>query len=173
MARPPKPTALKLIQGNPGKRATGKQEPDPTYLADLTPPGWLSDAAAQVWEEVAPRLARNKLLTEVDVEALAMGCTAMAQYRLAAARVGDQAVKGKPMQDAEGNVVLDKDDKPVMAGEHINPWAMVQSMTFKQAMVVFAQFGMTPQARTRIALQPQGDLFDGKDKGTGTEGYFT
>src|SRR5574341_216153 len=154
MARPPKPTALKLIAGNPGKRALNKQEPDPSYLADLTPPKWLSDAAKLVWQEVAPAASRAKLLTEVDVQAFAMGCIAIAQYRQATDRVAGQAVKSK--------TVLDEEGKPVQAGEHINPWALVQSMCFKQAMAVFDKFGMTPQARTRIALQPQGDLFDGK-----------
>jgi len=175
MARPPKPTALKVIQGNAGKRALNKQEPDPDYLQDLTAPQWLPVEAAEVWDEVAPHLARAKLLTQVDVQALAMGCIALAQYRLAVHKVGEQPIKGKPLIDKEtGEPVLDENDRPVMAGEHINPWAMVQSMTFKQAMAVLERFGMTPAARTRIAVQPQGDLFDdNKGKASGTGGYFT
>lgn len=168
MARPPKPTALKLVAGNPGKRALNKQEPDPTYLVDLTAPPWLSPAAKAVWDEMAPAAARNKLLTEVDVQAFAMGCVAIAQYQHATAKVGADSVKSK--------VVLDDEGKPVHAGEHLNPWAMVQSMTFKQAMFVFDKFGMTPQARTRIAVQPQGDLFNGNNGGTSGKperDYFT
>lgn len=170
MARPTKPTALKLIAGNPGKRALNKQEPDPTYLDDLTPPAWLAPEAVQVWGEMAPMAARAKLLTEVDVQAFAMGCVAIAQYRLATRRTGDDAVKRKLAVDDKGNTITDEDGKPVYAGEHINPWALVQSMTFKQAMLVFDKFGMTPQARTRIAIQPQGDLF-GSEK-TGAASYF-
>jgi P27 family predicted phage terminase small subunit len=170
MARPTKPTALKLVAGNPGKRALNKQEPDPTYLCDLTPPAWLAPDAAQVWNEMAPLAAKAKLLTEVDVQAFAMGCVAIAQYRLATRRTGEDAVKRKLAVDDKGNTFTDGEGQPVYAGEHINPWALVQSMTFKQAMLVFDKFGMTPQARTRIALQPQGDLF-GSEK-TGTSGYF-
>ena len=57
----------------------------------------------------------------------------------------------------------------------MNPWAMVQSMTFKQAMAVLERFGMTPAARTRIAIQPQGDLFDDQpgQKAKGATGYLT
>lgn len=154
MARPPKPTALKVIEGNRGKRATSKQEPDPTYLADLEPPEWLNASAAKVWREVAPGLSAAKLLTDVDVQALAMGCIALDQYRRSAAKANDNLVKTK--------VVLDNDGNPVEAGEHINPWAMVQSMAFKQAMAVLQQFGMSPAARTRIAVNPQGDLFGGE-----------
>jgi P27 family predicted phage terminase small subunit len=167
--RPPKPTSLKLVTGNPGKRAINKQEPDPTYLQDLTPPEWLGAGARQVWEEMAPAAARNKLLTEVDVEAFAMGCTAIAQYRHATTKVGEASVKTK--------VVINDEGRPVEAGEHLNPWAMVQSMTFKQAMAVFDRFGMSPQARTRIAVQPQGDLFgdnsNSNPKGTAKKDYFT
>lgn len=149
--RPPKPTALKLVEGNPGKRAMNKQEPDPTYLRDLAAPEWLHPAARAVWDEVAPKLASAKLLTEVDVQALAMGCVAIAQYRQAVRVAGDKLVKSKVVEDDEG--------KPIETGEHLNPWLLVQSMSFKQAMAIFQQFGMSPAARTRIAIQPQGDLF--------------
>jgi len=36
---------------------------------------------------------------------------------------------------------------------------LVQSMAFKQVHQLFAQFGMTPAARTRVAVNPQTDLF--------------
>lgn len=149
--RPPKPTALKVIEGNRGKRSANKQEPDPKYLVELDAPDWLSAKAKKVWEEVAPHLASAKLLTEVDVQALAMGCVAIAQYRQAVERAGESLVKSK--------IVVNENDTPVETGEHINPWLIVQSMSFKQAMAVFQQFGMSPAARTRIAIQPQGDLF--------------
>lgn len=157
MARPPKPTALKLVEGNRGKRATNKQEPDPTYLQDLTAPAWLPKPAAEVWNELAKPLADAKLLTEVDVPMLAMACVSISQYRYAVSRTGDALVKTKLEKSEEGALVE--------TGEHINPWAMIQSMTFKQAMVVLREFGMSPAARSRVAIQPQGDLF-GKENPT-------
>ena len=164
--RPPKPAALKLVTGNPGKRGQNKQEPDPEYLKDLTAPAWLPDDAKRVWDEVAPHLAQAKLLTRVDVESLAMGCVAIAQYRLAVGVAGNALVKSKTVEGEDGD--------PVTSGEHINPWLFVQSMAFKQASNVFQQFGMSPAARTRIAINPQGDLFgngDGKAQGPGR--FFT
>lgn len=162
--RPPKPTALKVIEGNRGKRATNKQEPDPTYLTDLEPPAWLAKAAKDVWKEVAPKLAAAKLLTEVDVQMLAMGCVAIAQHRYAVKRTGDDLVKVKHEVDDEGELFS--------VGEHINPWMLVQSMTFKQAMAVFQQFGMSPAARTRIAINPQGDLFGHGNQESKAAKYF-
>ena len=160
--RPPKPTALKLIAGNPGKRASGKQEPDPTYLSDLTAPAWMPPAAASVWDEIAKPLSEAKLLTEVDVPMLSMACVSIAQYRYAVGRVGSDLVKSKLEKNDEGELVE--------VGEHINPWAMIQSMTFKQAMVVLREFGMSPSARSRVAIQPQGDLFG---QGNKAAGYFS
>jgi P27 family predicted phage terminase small subunit len=178
--RPPKPTALKLVSGNPGKRSLNKQEPDPTYLQDLTAPNWLDPAATAVWNEIAPKLSRAKLLTEVDVQLLAMGCVAVAQYRQAAGRASAQLVTGgeKPIPDAPAidNAGAEAEGKPDVAGkvkgEAINPWLVVQSMSFKQALAVFREFGMSPAARTRISLQPQGDLFSNDQKTPGAA-YFT
>lgn len=153
MARPTKPTSLKLIQGNKGKRALNKSEPDPEYLNDLTAPEYLSASAAKVWDEVVPNLRQALLLTKVDVPMLAMGCIAIAQYRMAASKAGDdQLIKAKMVEMEPGAT-------PVATGEHVNPWLIVQSMSFKQAMAVFQQFGMSPSARTRISVNPQGDLF--------------
>ena len=160
--RPPKPTALKLVTGNPGKRALNKNEPDPTYLEDLTPPAWLSQAAREVWQEIAPKLAKVNLLTEIDVYLLAMGCTAISQYQRAVKCAGADLVKSKCDTDEDG--------KTVTAGEHVNPWLIVQSMAFKQSSAVFQQFGMSPAARTRIAINPQGDLF-GNEKENKAFGY--
>lgn len=41
--RPPKPTRLKILAGNPGKRELNPDEPDPVLLEDLTAPEWLDD----------------------------------------------------------------------------------------------------------------------------------
>lgn len=160
MGRPLKPTALKVIEGNKGKRAAGKQEPDPEYVTDLSAPEWLTGEAAAVWDEVAPNLRKARLLTTVDVQALGMGCIAIAQYRAASKRADGELVKSK---------TVEREGAPVEMGEHVNPWLIVQSMSFKQAMAIFQQFGMSPAARTRIAVNPQGDLFP---PGDGKKGYF-
>lgn len=162
--RPPKPTALKLVEGNKGKRAINSQEPDPAYLNDMTPPAWLGAAAAEVWNEMAPKLRAAQVLTELDVQALAMGCVAISQYRQSVSRIGDALVKSKHVEKEDGSIVE--------TGEHVNPWMIVQSMTYKQAMGIFAQFGLTPAARSRIAINPQDDLF-GHGQAPAGKNYFS
>lgn len=160
--RTPKPTALKLVGGNAGKRATNKQEPDPEYLQDITPPDWLPERAKIVWSELAPKLAKARLLTEVDIETFAQGCVAIANFRYSVAKAGENLVR-------EAEFIEDNGKQVQVKGECLNPWMIVQSMSFKQAGQIFQQFGMSPAARTRIAVQPQGDLFGGDDK---ANGYF-
>jgi phage terminase small subunit len=75
----PKPSALKLIAGNPGKRPMNAAEP--AFEPAGTPaPDWLSDEAQAVWERVAPCLEVNGLLTKPDVDALATYCDVVGQY---------------------------------------------------------------------------------------------
>lgn len=155
MARSNKPTGLKLVEGNRGKRAINKQEPDPEYLNDLTAPSFLSAGAADVWNEIAQNLRNARLLTKLDVPMLAMGCEALARYRklTAESNTKSQDIRSEESEESEKDA-----------------WMLttIQSMSFKQAMTVLQQFGMSPAARTKIAIQPQGDLFG--EEGTG---YFT
>lgn len=77
--RKPKPTALKIIAGNPGKRALPGNEPIPEGDAEM--PDWLSDGARKVWGELAPGLEDMGVLTSGDSESFAMYCTEVAAYR--------------------------------------------------------------------------------------------
>jgi P27 family predicted phage terminase small subunit len=150
---------LKLVEGNRGKRALNQQEPDPDYLQDLTPPAWLPDGAKVVWDQLAPQLTRSKLLTVVDVHALEMGCVAIANYRMATEQAGARLVINVAK---DGGEIAQDDDEPgatAARGGALNPWLIIQSMAYKQAMAVLREFGATPAARSRVAINPQGQLF--------------
>jgi P27 family predicted phage terminase small subunit len=109
----------------------------------MIPPDFLTDAAKIVWNEIAPDLRAARLLTKVDAPMLHMACEAIATYRKAVKKCAEREVL-----DEIGN------------NQSIGYWEMIKSMSFKQAMGALQQFGMSPAARTRIAIQPQGDLFD-------------
>src|SRR6185312_2686519 len=55
--RKPKPSALKLLAGNPGKRALNKREPRPRREIP-SPPAHLSDGARTAWGALSTRLDR-------------------------------------------------------------------------------------------------------------------
>lgn len=153
--RPRKPTALKLVEGNRGKRAVPTNEPDPNYLADLTAPVHLTPMARQVWDELAPKLRRSHLLTELDTIALEQLCVAAAQHRLATQNVADDKLI---MRNAETGALSP------------NPWIIIQSMAFKRAKALCDAFGMTPAARSRVVVNPQDDLF--KQPGNDAARFF-
>lgn len=71
---PPKPTALKLLAGNPGHRKLNDKEPKPRVGSE--PPASIRAEPELLaeWNRQAPRLTRLGLLTEIDDDALAMLC---------------------------------------------------------------------------------------------------
>ena len=137
--RKPKPSKLKLIEGNRGKRPLPKKEPKPP-ISEKCPltPRWLCPEAKKEWKRLAPELHRMKLLTQFDLAALAGYCTAVArlieaQHELIEA---DRMIKG-----ARGT--------PIM-----NPWLRVENMAQQEIRKWGAEFGFTPSARARIQAEP-------------------
>lgn len=150
MARPTKPTALKVIEGNRGKRALSNKEPEPDLLNDLTPPEWLSGPARTIWDREAPEQRKNRLLTVLDVAAFGRWCEDQAGYEgTNAALVG--------MREQH-----DQETDPELKGKLLARMVNLQnwlSMYCKRLSAADREFGRTPAARTRVHVEPQGDLF--------------
>lgn len=91
--RPPKPTNLHVLAGNPGKRARSKDEPKPPIPeGGVQKPDWLQpppgaseksfrSRASAVWDEYAPLLESCGLITSVDVDEFARYCCLVAEHR--------------------------------------------------------------------------------------------
>ena len=81
---PPKPTTLRLLEGNPSRRPINHAEPKPTAGATPPePPSWLCDEAAVLFRRLAAELHRMGMITDVDVELLSVYAEAWASYRRA------------------------------------------------------------------------------------------
>ena len=78
--RKPKPTSLKVIEGNRGRRALPANEPS-YELTDCEPPGDLSESALAEWKRVFPILAGSRVLTDVDVAIFRSYCDAVGAMR--------------------------------------------------------------------------------------------
>jgi P27 family predicted phage terminase small subunit len=145
--RRPIPTHLKLLRGNPGKRALNKDEPNPE-IADQAPPppDFLDKTAADEWRRVALELHRLRLLTSVDLMTLAAYCDACARWRDAADAL---AVAAAADPETHGLLVRTKDD-----GLTANPLIWIGANAAK-AMVRYAtEFGMTPASRSKVSAAP-------------------
>ena len=77
--RKPKPTRLKLIDGNPGKRPINAREPNP--MAGVpTCPAHLSPRAKAEWKRLARQMNALGIVTELDRAALAAYCQAYGRW---------------------------------------------------------------------------------------------
>jgi P27 family predicted phage terminase small subunit len=152
----PKPSALKQLQGTDRADRRNGKEPEPDLLDDLAPPAHLDADSAEVWQQIAPMLRRVGVLTVADVIALEMLCDAVADYRKTRRERGDKFVT----HSAKGS-------------EMLNQLQVAMSMSGKRAEAFMARFGMDPVSRSRVLVDPQGDLF-GKpaDPTTGPGRFF-
>ena len=142
-----KPTALKVIAGNPGKRALPKNEPQPVaVLKDA--PDWFTDSQREYWDYALDSAPRG-LLGTMDREVLVIWVVAAALHR--------EAVKS--LADEDGML-------------HTTPNGLLQQSAHipiinKQALIMLraaGELGFTPSSRSRIDLGKSGGAggdFDG------------
>lgn len=68
--RPPTPTALKVLRGNPGRRPLNVDEPKPPIPDQVPPcPAWLGPEGRAFWRQQAPIHHQLGTLTAVDIPA--------------------------------------------------------------------------------------------------------
>src|SRR5262245_3685380 len=88
MGRRPKPTHLKLLTGNPGRRPLNKGEAKPPPGIPSCP-GHLNPVAKREWRRVSRLLAECGLFTEIDRAALAAYCQCYARWVEAERAIGE------------------------------------------------------------------------------------
>ena len=138
--RKPKPTAVKQLTGNPGKRPLARREPKPK-TAVKKPYGLGQGLQARFWDEHAPELERLQILTGVDAAAFRL----MAEHYALAVRAAVE-LRGEDSLTVEGR-----------DGPKKNPLVQVlrdQSAAFKSYAT---EFGMTPSARARLQLPEEAE----------------
>ena len=78
--RKPTPTAIKELEGNPGKRPLNAKEPKPVKKAPSCPK-WLEPEAKKEWRRLSKQLEQLGVLTELDMASFAAYCQAYARYK--------------------------------------------------------------------------------------------
>jgi P27 family predicted phage terminase small subunit len=140
--RPPKPSALKEAEGNPGKRALNDNEWKPRPVAPRMPAGLLPEAEG-FWKRVAPLLESAQLLTEADGQAFELMATHYALARRAAREL------------RRANTLTNEDENGVARKHPLLQIYRDNSAQFRQ----WAQlFGLTPTARAKLSVpEPEDD----------------
>ena len=96
--RKPKPTSLKVLEGNPGKRQLNRNEPKPDASVPKCP-AWLSREAKREWKRLVPFLEQAGLLTQIDRAAFAGYCQSYADWVDAKAHI---AAEGSTFETPNG-----------------------------------------------------------------------
>ena len=131
--RRPKPTAIRQLEGNRGKRAWNHDEPMPP---DALPrcPEHLSEVARREWRRVARTLHAMGVLTSIDRAALAAYCQAYGRWVEA-----EEKLKETPAlyKTASGYVQQ-------------SPWLTIANKQLELMGRYMTELGMTPAARSRV-----------------------
>ena len=131
--RKPKPTAIKLLEGNPGCRPLYRAEPKPTGVPVC--PDWLEDEAKAEWERMGGILADMGVLTEVDTMAFAGYCQAYARWKEAEEFISQH---GSIIRTPNGYL------------QQV-PQVSIAQTNLKIMLKFCEEFGLTPSARSRIS----------------------
>ncbi|WP_044294506.1 phage terminase small subunit P27 family [Robinsoniella peoriensis] len=143
--RKPKPSVVKALEGNPGRRSLNTGEPKPERKAPRCP-SWLEEEAKKEWKRMARQLEHLGILTEIDMAAFAGYCQAYARWKEAEEYISEN---GAVIQTPSGYY------------QQIPQVSIAQ--TYLKIMNRFCeQFGLTPSSRCRIVTDK------GEDEGSDT-----
>ena len=153
--RKPKPSQLKLVTSNPGKRQVNRKEAK-AKAAIPAPPAHLNADAVEEWNRVATELYNLGILSEIDRAALAAyamvyGRWVQAERAIAKMAEKDQLTGGLMIKTSNGNAIQ-------------NPLVGTANKAAADMMRYAAEFGMTPSARSGIAAQPPEEGADPADR---------
>jgi len=132
--RKPKPTALKELAGNPGKRPLNKSEPKFSTVTDIDPPEWFTERAATMWRMMVPELLRESVLALTDLHNVEAFCCAYDNWRSAQEQVTQF-----------GPVVESSQGSPMK-----NPALTAANEAMRQMVTFGSMLGLDPASRTRI-----------------------
>ena len=131
--RPRKPNALKILEGNPGKRQLNEDAPSPVGGAEM--PVYVKGYAVEIWNQVIGSMPPN-LYSAVDSVGLASFCVAVSQYRRATEQL---EIEGLTIEDAEGNMKA-------------HPALTAQTKALNVIAQIGSRLGLDPTSRSAMRM---------------------
>ncbi|NLX17583.1 MAG: phage terminase small subunit P27 family [Ramlibacter sp.] len=149
----PKPAALKLLEGNPGKRALNLGDGVNPRIEIPAPPRHLGKEARKEWKRITPLLEELGLISGLDRTALALYCQAAG--RLAEL---EEAFNGQVNRLMAENG-MDYPDAVYQASHAVTPSGYAQQSVMVQLIKSHREqvnrylqhFGLSPSARGRVS----------------------
>lgn len=141
MARLAKPTALKELAGNPGKRAINKTEPKPKL--GLAAPIGMTPRAKTVWAKLSTSMPLG-VFTACDSFLLCAYCEAVSVHQTATAKI----TKGPAETTGSTGQVK------------VSPWFSTQADAARLIVQLGAKLGLDPVSRQNINSEDSGKVDD-------------
>ena len=144
MARPRKPSHLKVVSGTAQKCRMNPEEPKaPSDAPDA--PIWLSERAAEIFSALCSTILGMGYLSSADQAVIAMAASRLEEVEIATARVEDE---GRTYQttNAQGEKMI----RP-------NPMVAQRSEAMRHAHALLSELGLTPAARSKVSSGKKGD----------------
>jgi P27 family predicted phage terminase small subunit len=142
--RRPKPTVLKLVEGNPGKRAINKCEPKARREVPSCP-AHLGDSGKVAWGRLSVLLDRMGVLTEADGAALERLCDCYTDI-LECRKLIEADGRTYKTTTAQGDTLI-----------KANPAVAQLRAADAQFKSYLVEFGLTPSARSKVHAAPDDD----------------
>ncbi len=163
------PNVIKLVKGNPGKRAINKAEPKPSKRKP-TAPVWLSEKAKAAWPVIEKLLSDMNVLTISDGIALETLCEAYADLRSARESLSKpitiQGEGGKSLQlAAAGELTYITFGKGGPMVRNRPELALIADAE-RRLKASLSDFGLTPASRSKI------QVLDDEEKDSQEEDFF-
>lgn len=141
--RKPKPTALKALHGNPGKRALNEAEPQFSGIPKC--PAWLTKEAKREFKRILAELAAMDLLKSTDQSALSAYCLAYGRWQTAETIVSAEGqTVNEPITDKAGVIVGYKIKR--------HPATIIAKDERASMLKAASLFGFDPSSRSRIVM---------------------
>ncbi len=138
--RKPKPVELKILQGNPGKRPIPNDIPQPEKLYTAPEaPAWLDDYAKEIWNDLALKLTKAGILSELDINVLAYYCSAASICIMARKRIEDKTL-----------IMTFKNEDGTLKHAQKSPFITVYREALDDVIRLGAQLGLSPSERVRL-----------------------
>lgn len=148
--RRPKPTHLKVVSGNPGKRALNKREPKPKRVIPSCPEH-LSTASKVAWGKLCVLLDRMGVLTEADALALERLCDCYAEIL----ECRELIERDGRTYSSTGTAKRDGDEPQFLM--KANPAVAMLADADRRFKGYLVEFGLTPAARSKVQVKDDGD----------------
>jgi P27 family predicted phage terminase small subunit len=133
--RKPTPTALRLVQGNPGNRPLNHNEPEPEAVMP-TCPSHLCPSAKAEWRRIGRQMQNLGMISLLDRAVLAGYCQAYGRWVEAERKLHEMPMLLK---------------MPSGYIQH-NPWLTIANKQLELMLKFGSELGLSPSTRSRVSV---------------------